>query len=314
MSSIPLILDNTKRSTFRQCKMKYFLQHVKGLQPNYGSTALRYGTTWHGIQEGYHQYVKENGWPTDQLEHIAALTAGLTLGKKKWDIETASQTYMDDYKNFNTAVEAFNEYLEFFSEDNHYIEVLDTEKKFECLIEPENDVEQAIISKLPPIIFTGRIDLSVRMDHMNWIWDFKTTGWYLDKVILEANRSPQLIGYSYAGKKVLDFEPDGCLCSFAYIGSTKSKVTGNWGKIRSSFRRAPQIFTDGDISAWKLSFLDTCRELDFAMKENLWPQSFDNCYRYGACPFLKLCQQHVPFEDLNTEDFHVAFWDVLKED
>ena len=310
----PLVLDNTKRSTYRLCKAKYYLQHLHGLQSNYGSTALRYGSTWHGVQEGFNKWVKENGWYKTQEEYIAALSAGLEHGNKVWEEESESKLFHTDFKNFNTAADAFNQYLTYFAEDKNHLEIIDTEKKFSCPIEPESEAEARMLAKLPPVIFTGKIDLCVKMDGMNWIQDFKTTGWYLDKVIQQANRSPQLIGYSYASKEVLDFEVAGCLCSFHFLASTKSKVTGEYGKVRFDFRRVPQIYTENDISAWKLAFLDTCIDIQRSMEENLWPQSFDNCYQYGACPYLKLCQQHVEFEELNLEGFHEAFWDVLEEE
>ena len=310
----PIILDNTKRSTFRQCKMKYFLSAVNGLQSNFGSTAIRYGVTWHGIQEGFHSWIKQNSWPTDSTSTMQALTAGLELGKAKYDKETESKTYYDDYKNFNTAVEGFSKYLEFFKTDSEFIKIISTERKFSCPIEPENEAEDKLLSKLPPIVFTGRIDLCVEMDYAKWIFDFKTTGWILDQVIAKSNRSPQLIGYSQAGEKVLDFKPAGCLCSFAYVGSNKSKVTGEWGNIRYDFRRVPQLYTQGDIDAWKLSFIDTCREIEWCMKNGIWTESFDNCYQYGICPYLKLCQQHTRFEELNLEGYHVAFWDVMEDE
>lgn len=312
--SEPIVLDNTKRATFRQCKMRFFLQHVKGLQSNYGSTAIRYGVTWHGIQEGYHQWIKEHGWPRDQQELAQAVSAGLMLGRARWDSESAKKQYIDDYRNFNTAVEAFNAYLNVFSEDRNYLTILSTERTFECPIEPENVAEEKLLKRLPPIVFTGKIDLCVEMDHMNWIWDFKTTGWILDQVIARANRSPQLIGYSYAGKHVLEFEPSGCLCSFAYVGASKSRKTGEYGNPRFDFRRVPQIYTDADIAAWKLSFIDTVKDIVMCQEMELWPQSFDNCYQYGTCAYLKLCQQHCPFEDMNLEGFHEDFWDVLDTD
>ena len=234
--------------------------------------------------------------------------------KKVWDRETAQNQFVDDYKNFNTAVTAFNEYLAFFENDSNFVEIISSEKKFKCEILPENDLEEKLLSKLPPITFTGRIDLGIRMDNMNWILDFKTTGWILNQVILKANRSPQLLGYSYAGKHVLDFEPTGCLCSFAYVGASKSKKTGTWGSTRYAFQRVPQIYTDEDIAAWKLSFIDTCADIQRCKEEDLWTESFDNCYQYGGCPYLKLCRQHVPFEDLNLEGFHEEFWDVLEEE
>ena len=310
----PIILDNTKRSTFRACKKKYYFQHIKGLQSNFGSTALRYGVTWHGIQEGFHSYVRDFGWPVGGLDWSKALTQALDLGKQKWDKESSKKTFFDDYKNYNTAVSAFNAYLEFFKDDKSYLKILNTEKKFECPILPENDVEAKILSKLPPIVFTGRIDLCVEMDFQKWIFDFKTTGWRLDEVISKANRSPQLIGYSYAGDKVLDFKPNGCLASFSYIGAYKSKKTGEYGETKFEFRRVPQIYTEGDIKAWKMSFIDTCREIHYATENNLFTESFDNCFQYGVCPYLKLCQQHTEFEDLNTEGFHTEFWSVLDEE
>lgn len=309
----PIVLDNTKRSTFRQCKKKYFLQHVNGLQSNYGSTAIRYGVCWHGIQEGFHSYVKEHGWP-NQEEIMKALTAGLELGKAKWDKESEKKLFVDDYKNFNTAVDGFSAYLEYFKDDSRFVKVLATETKFECPIEPESDLENNLLSKLPPLIFTGRIDLVVEMDSMIWLQDFKTTGWILNQVISKANRSPQLIGYTYAGKRILDYDIAGCLGSFHHLGSSKSKATGLWGNVRFEFRRVPQIYTEGDIEAWKLSFIDTCKDITWCMKEGIWSESFDNCYQYGACPYLRLCQQHVEFDQLNLEGFHVDFWSVLDEE
>lgn len=308
-----IILDNSGRSTFCQCKMKYFLQIINGWQSNFGSTALRYGSCWHGIQEGYHNYVVQNGWPQDPNAVMQALTAGLTLGHKIYQEDSAIQDFYDDYKNYNTAVDAFNAYLDYFKDDKNYLEIIATERKFECPIEPENSQEEKLLKTLPPITFTGKIDLCVKMDHIKWILDFKTTGWRLDQVIMKANRSPQLIGYSYAGKKVLDFEPQGCLISFAHVASTKSRVTGNYGKVRNDFRRIPQLYTEGDIAAWKLSFIDTAREILYAKENNLFPESFDNCYQYGKCAYMNLCQQHVPYKDLNFEGFTVRHWNVLDE-
>lgn len=310
----PIILDNTKRKMFRECKMKYFLSSVHGMQSNFGSTAIRYGVCWHGIQEGYHSWVMQHGWPTNPTDTMAALTTGLELGKLKYEKESEKKQFYEDYKSFNTAVEGFSQYLNAFKQDPEYLKILSTERKFSCPIEPENEVEDKMLSKLPPIVFTGRIDLCVEQDFAKWIFDFKTTGWILDKVIMQANRSPQLIGYSYASEKVLDFTPAGCLCSFAYVGSNKSKVTGEWGNIRYDFRRVPQIYTQGDIDAWKLSFIDTCREIYHCQQTGFWPESFDSCHMYGSCPYLKLCLQHTSFENLNLEGYHEEFWDVLEEE
>ena len=308
----PIILDNTKRSQFRACKKKYELSSLHGWQSGYGSTAIRYGVGIHGIMEGFYSWIKEHGWFTDSTSKMQAIAAGLELGKHKFDKESEKKQFLDDYRNFNTAVEAFGKYLDYFADDAKYLKVLATETKFECPIEPESNEEEKLMAGLPPIVFTGRIDLSVEMDYNNWIWDFKTTGWILDQVISRANRSPQLLGYSYAGSKVLNFTPSGCLCSFIYTAASKKK-DGTYGDTRFDFRRVPQIYAPGDIAAWKLSFIDTCREIYQCTQTGIWPESFDNCYQYGPCSYLRLCQQHVPVEDLNLDGYHQEFWDVLED-
>ena len=164
----PITLDNTKRSMFRQCKKKFFLSAENGWQSNFGSTAIRYGVGWHGIQEGYHAWVKEHGWPNRETQ-MEALTTGLVKGKEKFDKESEGKQFNDDFKNFNTAVEAFSAYLDFFHEDNTFLKILSTETKFECPILPETEIEERLLSKLPPLFFTGRIDLIVEMGGMVWI-------------------------------------------------------------------------------------------------------------------------------------------------
>jgi hypothetical protein len=219
---------------FKQCKQKYLLSAIHGWQPDFGSTAIRYGVAWHAIQEGYHSWIAKNGWPKTPSEQMEAITAGLDLGKRKWDKETEEKKFFEDYRNFNTLVDNFNAYLEFFSTDKDYIKIITTETKFECPILPENSAEEKILDKLPPTILYWSYRLMRRMDYQKWIFDFKTTGWILDKVIAEANRSPQLIGYSYAGKRVLNFEPNGCLASFSFAGSSKSRKTGEYGAPTAS--------------------------------------------------------------------------------
>lgn len=308
-----IVLDNSKRKTYRSCQKKFNFQFNLGLQPINGSTALRFGSCWHAIQEGYHSWILQNSWPTRPEDQMQALLSGLELGKAKYEEVSKNRSFYDDYRNFNTAAEAFQSYLEYFSTDKDFIEIISTEQAFSCPIEPESSLEERLLKLLPPLIFTGRIDLCLKMDGVNWINDFKTTGWILDKVIAQANRSPQFIGYSYAGKRILDFETVGCLGNFMQVSSTKSKVTGEYGKSRFQFKRVPQIYSPGDVTAWKLSFIETALCIHKSYQENIWTESFDSCYEFGACPYLKLCQQHLPDEELNTEDFIVEFWNVLDD-
>ena len=309
-----IVLDNTKRGDFRQCKMKYYLRHVRGLQPNYGSTAIRFGVAWHGIMEGYYGWIIEHGFPNNKDERVAAMEAGLILGLQKYEAETRKKEYIDDYKNFNNAAESFEEYLAWSAQDLTFMEILHTEKVFDHQLLPESAAEEELMSKLPPVRFTGKIDLCLNMDHQVWIQDFKTTAWILSQAVLKSNRSPQLIGYSYAADKVFGFNVNGCLILFCHLSAYKSKKTGEYGSPKFEFRRVPQVYSPGDITEWKLSFLDTVREIVYCTETGFWAESFDNCYQYGPCAYLKLCQQHRPIEEMNLTDFHEDFWDVLEED
>jgi hypothetical protein len=308
-------LDNTKASCFRTCKRKYYWQHILGLQSIFGSSAIRYGVIWHGIMEGYYKYIKENGWGSKEL----AISAGLALGKKKWDEETAKKTFLPDYRTFDAACTALLHYLSFYSKDEEYIKIINTEAKFKLEITPDNQEESLALNYIvergdhSKLYFTGRLDLQVEMNFSNWILDFKTTGQNLSMQASRLNRSGQLIGYSYAGKHALEFPTEGCLVGLAYVSAYKSKKTGEYGDVTTDFGRIPQIYNDKDLVEWKKSFIDTALDITRSIESNNWPVNFDSCYQYGPCTYTKLCDQSGKLDSVITEGYLIEHWDVLKE-
>lgn len=305
-----IILDNTKRATFRNCKRKYYWNDVEGLKPDTGSTALRYGSTWHAFMEGYYTYIANSGWDQKEL----GISHAMEYGKAKWDKESAKQTFYPDYRTFEACAQAFLQYISFYAQDEQFIKVIATERKFECPILLETEEEKRLYGDLPPITFTGRLDLQLEMNGAKWLTDFKTTGQPLSIQASRLNKSTQLMGYTFAGRRVLDFSPDGCLVSMHYLSSRKSQKTGEYGSLSIDFVRVPQIYNDGDLREWRKSFLDTTRELCYSYDHSYWPVNFDSCYQFGACAFTKLCDQNRPLDEVNTDGYHVNFWDVLDED
>jgi len=309
-------LDNSKTSLFRSCRRKFLLSEVLGYKSNFGSTALRYGSTWHAMLEGYYKHILENGWD----DSPKAIAAGVELGKKKWDKESEGKIFVDDYKTFDNCCDCFLRYLSFFADDQSFVKIIGTEKKFECPIIPESAEEEAKLKLLPPIIFTGRMDLQLTMSDANWICDFKTTGANLDTQAYRLNRSGQMMGYTYAAKRVLEYPSDGCIVSIAYVYSKKSEKTGEYGKLSSDFRRVPMIFTPYDLIEWKRSFITTCTDIVKCTEENNFGMDsefvvdFDSCYQYGTCSYCRLCEQNRPVDELNFEGYHIDFWDVLEEE
>jgi hypothetical protein len=306
-------LDNSGRQTAEQCKMKYFLKNIQGLHSDYGSTALRYGQTWHGIMEGYYKTIKELGWKNKDV----AIAAGIERGKKIWDRETEELRYETiDYRTFENCVMMFMDYVQYFAADESSIEIISTEKKFEIPIIPETEEELRLLSSKPTLLFTGKIDLQVEMDGRIWGVDHKTTSFDIGKASLQLNRSAQFIGYYFAEsmlKEGDDSQLEGFLISFAYASSYKSKATGSYGEVKTDFRRIPQLYTKQDVLEWKKSFIGTYLGIVFCKENEFWPVQYDSCYnQYNrSCEYLRLCDQKRPFKDLNLQGYHVKHWNVL---
>ena len=157
--------------------------------------------------EGYYGTVKEVGWANRSI----AINNALILGKKIWDELTSQQIFFDDYRTFENGVTAFTQYLTHFEGDQVKLEVIATEQTFALPIVLENEIEKRIAGHLPPIIFTGKLDLQMKLDGFPWINEFKSTGQPLSIQGNRLYRSNQVIGYTFAGPRILDFTPAGTL-------------------------------------------------------------------------------------------------------
>ena len=285
--------DNTKRKCYALCPRKYLWEHVKNLRPMHGSTALRFGQVWHAIMEAYYGTIKEKGWSAK----TEAITLGALAGKATWDSYSEGQLFYDDYRTLENCLSAFMGHIINYKDDESFLEVIDVEKTFS--IELEDDIN-----------FVGKIDGKVKLNDAYWLLEHKTTGMAIDKQLKTLQRDPQVIGYTFAGTQDDDIE--GILIPMLYVSSTKSKVTGDYGKVRIEYRRSPQIFTSGDLESWKDSFLWTARQIRASMETNYWPCQLDSCYHYGACSYTQLCEQNAPIEDTNTQNYKVVkHWNVL---
>ena len=127
-----LELDNTYRSNFHLCKRKYFLTKELGLIPIRGSSALRYGSTWHGFIEGYYSHIKENGWTRDG----EAIRRAAEYGAAVWQHETEAygQSFDEtDYRTLDNCAISFLEYCTEFQLDYNMLKVIETEQMFKTL-------------------------------------------------------------------------------------------------------------------------------------------------------------------------------------
>jgi hypothetical protein len=311
-SPTELRLDNTKRSCFNTCRRKFYWQHIRGLKPEFGSTALRFGTTWHGALEGFYSHIKEHGWSEDGK----AIHAACDLAKKEWDKETSKQNFATDYRTFEQCMTMFLQYTNHYVGDKGLLKVIETEQVFAYKMELDEFLHEDILFPYlvdTNLFFTGKIDLQVMLSGIRWMVEHKTTSQSLSTQVLRLHRTPQIKGYCWASDKVHDFPVEGCLVSFAHCTSRKSPKTDEYGKVTMDFARTPQIFSEADLEQWRISFLSTANEVAHEMQRNLWPMCEDSCYNYGPCAYSMLCEQNVPIDSVNTAGYIYDPWDVEAE-
>lgn len=305
-----LVLDNTKRSCFRSCPRKFFLQHIHGLIPRKGSTALRYGSTWHTMLEHFYLHIKNHGWTKDGR----ALSAAIEAGKKTWDRETEKKSFWDDYRTLENCCNSFLQYLNHYSMDENMLQVLAPEETFSVPV-PLTDAEKLLYPQIAEytLLFNGQRDLRIKLQGHKWLVEHKTTGQDLSVQAQRLRRSAQCLGYVWADQQQNEDPVEGILVSFHHLSARKSKTTGTYGAPNVQFARSPQLFTQQDLVEWRASFISAVADLATCIENNNWPMNHDSCYTFGACSYVQLCEQMRPVEELNTQEFIIEHWDVEKE-
>ena len=290
-------LDNSRRSCFVKCPYRYDLTYNRGISPVKGSTALRYGSTFHAAMEGLYTHVKENGWTRDGK----SLEAAVTFAKEVWDEESDKHSFYEDYKTFDNLVKSVVLYLNFFADDEGLLKVLHNERAFAIRMDSD-------------LYFTGKLDMEMEISGMRWINEFKTTGRDIPFISNQQHRDFQFVGYNYALKIIYDnVAPEGIMITYHQLTAYKSRKTGEYGEAKINFDRIPMFFSEQDFLDWERSFRFTAAQINICQKVNTWPKNFDSCYIYGACPYLFLCEQKRPPGEENLAGEYVVKtpWNVL---
>jgi len=306
-----LVLDNTKREQFVTCDRNHYWQFERHLKPNQGSTAKRYGITWHAIMEGFYKHIMEHGWTRDGK----AIECAVTCGKESWAEQSAKQYFEDDYRTLENCLRSLVAYISHFNYDEGMLKVTSVEQVFKIKIDttPAEEAVFPYVHEAGGIYFAGRLDLGIEMDLRPWHVEHKTTGTSITLQESRLHRNPQNIGYTFASQKISEEPPEGCLVAIHHLSAYKSKTTGLYGDAKIDFKRIPQIYTDGDVLSWRTSLLDTANRILENKLRGVWPMCFDNCYRYGRCTYAPLCEQNAKLGDEILEGFFEDEpWDVTE--
>ena len=311
-------LDNTKRHSFVECRRKYYYQYVMNLKTHFGSTALRYGSTWHAGMEAFYQHIKDFGWTRDG----GAFEKGVINMKKEWDEITEKETFYTDYRTLENCMQSFLQYMNHYAHDEGMLVVTDTEMPFKVNMECENELEEKLFPGLIPFHFTGKIDLEIELSGRRWIKEHKTTGQPLSTQVNRLNRSAQVMGYTYAKQRqgeVKGEQLDGALISVHHLSARKSTAKGNegnYGAPKIEFERVPQLFSDNDIKQWRLTFLSVALDIQREKERNLYPMNHDACFNYGSCAYLGICEQCPSIDKIRFDDqkYYIGeAWEVAKD-
>ena len=287
-----IYLDNSGRALLDFCERKFFLQRILNLEPKRGSNALRYGKVWHALLEGYYSSIKDRGW------NEFALVRASAYGLRAWEELCEKQSFEDDYRTLDAANESLLEYhSQFFFSDKGMLEVIQTEQIFQIPL--EFDPKKFRFLSGNEVIFYGRLDLQVTLNGVPWIVEHKTTSHSAKMQAERLHRSPQTMGYAYAGKHALDFVAEGCLVCIHQISAGKKK-DGTYGSVNRKFIRSPQIYTEKDLESWKDSFLSAADRLVYCLERDFLPMRYDSCYSYGRCKYCPLCERNLSIEELRS--------------
>jgi hypothetical protein len=289
--------DHTSRSTFQACPRKYQLKFIEGIESEHGSAALRYGITFHKAIEIYYQHIAENGWTRDG----AAIEAAMHSALKTWDEEGEKFIFQNDFRTWENLVLSFMQFCDNFAQDHMFIKILSTERIFHLHYNPTEEV-QHLFPRLEPFVFTGRMDAEIEISGRPWITEVKTTSQPIQLQQNRLHRSPQMIGYVFAGQQALENRPDGIVVLMHQITSRMGK-TGSYGKLTIDFSRVPQVYSSSDISNWFLGQLNIVQNMQECYRRNFFPMDMSNCYQFGKCTYCNICEQGAPLSSIRKHGY-----------
>lgn len=287
-----LKIDNTKRSCFSQCPKKYYWQFVRHLKSLKGSTALRFGSTYHAFQEEYRRQ-KLLGADLQYCKGSATLKA-----TEVWTQESeCGQLFEHDYRTYLQCSDTFHQYLDFYGETD--FKPLMVEHVFSVPFAAWGHYE---------VMFEGKIDLIGSLDDdVLSVVDDKTSGYTAYHVFAE--KRAQLMGYCWVANKL---HPEFKI-NQAYINLALVKQSGKVGNkvVTTEFNRMPYLYSNKDIEDWYSMMQGECKQLCEAHEKNNFYPIFESCQtKYGACDYVTLCGMSNPDEAYIKANFIEKKWEV----
>lgn len=273
-----LRLSNSKIESGEDCLYKLYLESICKIVPSTKSSALLHGSAWHKIMEAFYLHIQKNGWH----DTAGAVTAAGLAGKEFWTEAYETFNVISDYRNLETEMSMFLQYLNHFKADENFLEVVSVEQKLASIL--PRIFRSGMIDE---ITYSGVIDMRVLISGIPWIIDHKTTASYAQRIADNLNRSNQFIGYAYLEKQEYD-TAEGAMANIAKCSARKKK-DGDWGKLGIDFLRPVQVYTDKDFENFIIHTEEFANRVAYCVDTTLWPKNYSACYNYGRCRMYSQC-------------------------
>lgn len=159
-------------------------------------------------------------------------------------------------------------------------------------------------------LWTGRIDMIVEMDGLNWIMDHKTTQMMGPQFFAEFQLSNATVGYAWAAQQILGQPIAGLILNALCV--RKPSRTGT----STEFGRERFFYTQDQLEEWHNNTLVLVSDFLHHLRRAYFPMETKWCFaKYGKCPYHDVCS--MPAKDrkeiLASSQFKSVTWNPLAD-
>lgn len=160
------------------------------------------------------------------------------------------------------------------------------------------------------VLWTGRIDMIVKLDGLLWVLDHKTTQMmgpqFFDDFIL----SNQTVGYTWAAEQIMQAPVAGLILNALAV--RKPTKTG----VATEFQRQRFVYDKDQIHEWHENMLVLVSDFLHHLARGYFPMQTKWCFgKYGKCQYHNVCTQKPKdrMQYLGSGDYKNVTWSPLND-
>lgn len=160
------------------------------------------------------------------------------------------------------------------------------------------------------VLWTGRIDMIVRMDGLLWVLDHKTTQMMGPQFFEDFKLSNQTVGYAWAAQQIMELPIAGLILNALCV--RKPTKTGT----PTEFERRRFLYDQEQIHEWHENMLVLVSDFIHHLARGYFPMETKWCFgKYGRCQYHDVCCAPAKNRDelLGSNDFKDVTWNPLND-